>query len=42
MKGILIRSMSNILGVKKQFKFWQAVLFYLGALTVLVTVFIVS
>ena len=42
MKGILVRSMSNILGVKKDFKLWQAVLFYVSALSVLVAVLIVS
>ena len=42
MKGILIRSMANILGVKKEFKLWQAVLFYVGALSVLVTVLVIS
>ena len=42
MKGILIRSMSNILGVKKEFKLWQAVLFYVSALSVLVAVLVIS
>ena len=42
MKGILVRSMSNILGVKKDFKLWQAVLFYVSALSVLVAVLVVS
>jgi len=42
MKGILIRSMANILGVKKEFKLWQAVLFYVSALSVLVAVLIIS
>ena len=42
MKGILIRSMSNILGIKKEFKLWQAVLFYVSALSVLVAILIIS
>ena len=42
MKGILIRSMSNILGVNKEFKLWQAVVFYLSALSVLVAVLVIS
>ena len=42
MKGILVRSMANILGVKKEFKFWQAVLFYIGSLSALVTVLVIS
>jgi hypothetical protein len=42
MKGILIRSMSNILGVKKEFKLWQAILFYLGALSAFITVLVIA
>jgi len=41
MRGILIRSMANILGVKKEFKLWQALLFYLSALTVLTAILFV-
>jgi len=42
MKGVLIRSMATILGVNKDFKLWQAVLFYLSALGILVVVVIIS
>ena len=42
MKGVLIRSMSNILGVKKEFKLWQAILFYVSALGVLTVVLVIS
>lgn len=42
MRGILVKSMANILGVKKEFKLWQAVVFYLGALTVLVGILMIS
>jgi len=34
--------MANVLGVKKEFKFWQVILFYLGALGVLALVFFIS
>ena len=42
MKGVLIRSMANILGVDKEFKLWQAILFYLSAIGILVVVLIIS
>ena len=42
MKGVLIRSMANILGVNKEFKLWQAILFYLSAILILVVVLIIS
>jgi hypothetical protein len=42
MRGVLIRSMANILGVDKKFKLWQAVLFYAIALGILVLILAVS
>ena len=42
MKGVLIRSMANILGVRKQFKLWQAILFYLSAFGILMVVLVIS
>jgi len=42
MRGVLTRSMANILGVKKEFKLWQAVLFYLSALGALGLILIIS
>ena len=34
--------MANILGVNKEFKLWQAILFYLSALGMLVLVLMIS
>jgi hypothetical protein len=34
--------MANILGVKKEFKLWQAILFYLSALGALTLILIIS
>jgi hypothetical protein len=42
MKGVLIRSMANILGVNKEFKLWQAIIFYLSALGILAVVLVIS
>jgi hypothetical protein len=42
MRGILVRSMANILGVDKEFKLWQVILFYLSALAILVLVLAIS
>ena len=42
MKHILIRSMSQIFGVNRDFKWWQAVLFYCSAIAIGLTIFIIT
>ncbi len=42
MRGVLIRSMANILGVDKEFKLWQAIVFYVSALGMLMIILIIS